>query len=892
MGALKINVNTTVTTSNAYVLNYWRVGAINASKSYVLRFSTVSTIASNVVRASIRQTLTPYANLIAAQTSTYGTGKTDHQFIFNNPTTDAAGSFLIEIAQQAGTTYIDNIGFFEATTTGQLLSANLYVNGSFENDITSLTTWSYNNNHTTEWDSTSKINATHFFTVTDALGKISTAAVNINQPLAPLTATVTATAISINGATSTVNITATGGTAPYIGVGTFNVLAGTHTFTVTDANGCTSAKTITITQPNALSVVPKYGVINCYGASTGVTFVVAGGIAPYNGNAPTTIEAGKGALKILINNTVSNAYQLNYAAIGEVSSSKNYTLKFTTTSSLSNGTLRAAIRQTGSPYNTITAYQTRTYGTAKTSHEITFIAPLNEATASFIIEIPQNSGTTFIDNIAFFESTSTGTLIGSNKYVNGDFETGITGITTYSYNNNHTATWDTTKQMGRVYYFTISDANGATNTTVVEAVEPSSALTVNVSAGTIASFGGSTTVNVVANGGSAPYTGTGTFTVTAGTYNYTVTDAFGCQLIKTITVTQPINLVSSPTTAGIKCFASSANVNVNAVGGTAPYTGTGTFVISAGKGSYKVEVNSTVGSAYVLNYWTVGAISATKNYVLRFSTTSTNTANTLRAAIRQTLSPFSNLTSYQTSNYGTERADHEFLFTAPTTSSAASFIIEIPQNAGITYIDNIAFFEATATRTLIGSNLFANGDFEAGIGSITTYSYNNNHTVSWDTMNKMARTYYFTVTDNVGATSTAIINATQPLSPLVATSIAPAITITGGTTTIKVTASGGTAPYTGTGNFVVPAGKYTYTVTDANGCTASTTFKTVQTGIKPIQSNAKPLLINTSPLQIEAYPNPSTSTFNIKIQGGTSALMQMIIVSYDGRVVYNKKNSK
>lgn len=887
-GALKINVNTTVTTSNAYVLNYWRVGAINASKSYVLRFSTVSTIASNTVRASIRQTLTPYANLIAAQTSTYGTGKTDHQFIFNNPTSDAAGSFLIEIAQQAGTTYIDNIGFFEATNTGQLLSANLYVNGSFENDITSLTTWSFNNNHTTEWDSTGKINATHFFKVTDALGKISTAAVNTNQPLAPLTATVTATAISVNGGTSTVNITATGGTAPYIGVGTFNVFAGAQSFTITDANGCAITKSITITQPNALSVVPKYGVINCYGASTGVTFVVAGGAAPYSGNTPTTIEAGKGALKIAINSTVSSAYQLNYSAIGEVSNTKNYTLRFTTTSTLSNGMLRAAIRQTLSPYSNITAYQTRTYGTAKTNHEITFIAPNSEAAASFIIEIPQNAGTTYIDNIAFFESTSTGTLVGINKYTNGDFETGINGITTYSYNNNHTATWDTTKQMGRVYYFTISDTNGATNTAVVEAVEPLSPLVVNVNAGTIASFGGSTTVTVIATGGSAPYTGTGTFTTTAGTYNYVVTDAFGCQVTKSITVTQPINLVSNATSAGIKCFGSTANVTVSAVGGTAPYTGTGNFVISAGKGSYKVEVNSTVGSAFVLNYWTVGAISATKNYVLRFSTTSTNTTNTLRAAIRQTLSPYANLTSYQTSNYGTDRADHEFLFTAPTASSAASFIIEIPQNAGITYIDNIAFFEATTTRTLVGSNLFVNGDFETGIGNITTYSYNNNHTVSWDTMNKMARTYYFTVTDNDGATATAIINATQPLSPLVATSVAPAITVTGGTTTIKVTASGGTAPYTGTGNFIVTAGKYTYTVTDANGCTATTTFKTVQTGIKPLQTAGKPLALNNKELIVEAYPNPSNATFTIQMQGGTAEPLHIAIIAYDGRVVYNK----
>lgn len=45
-----------------------------------------------------------------------------------------------------------------------------------------------------------------------------------------------------------------------------------------------------------------------------------------------------------------------------------------------------------------------------------------------------------------------------------------------------------------------------------------------------------------------------------------------------------------------------------------------------------------------------------------------------------------------------------------------------------------------------------------------------------------------------------------------------AITQTGATTTVTVAASGGVGPYTGTGTFVVSAGYYNYTITDANGC--------------------------------------------------------------------------
>jgi hypothetical protein len=60
--------------------------------------------------------------------------------------------------------------------------------------------------------------------------------------------------------------------------------------------------------------------------------------------------------------------------------------------------------------------------------------------------------------------------------------------------------------------------------------------TASAVAGTITCYGGTTTVTVSATGGTAPYTGTGTFTVGAGTYEYTVTDANGCMSTVSITV--------------------------------------------------------------------------------------------------------------------------------------------------------------------------------------------------------------------------------------------------------------------------------------------------------------------------------------------------------------------
>src|SRR5262245_44040825 len=58
---------------------------------------------------------------------------------------------------------------------------------------------------------------------------------------------------------------------------------------------------------------------------------------------------------------------------------------------------------------------------------------------------------------------------------------------------------------------------------------------------------------------------------------------------------------------------------------------------------------------------------------------------------------------------------------------------------------------------------------------------------------------------------------------VVASSDAGTILCHGGTTTVTVTATGGEEPYTGTGDFVVSAGSYSFTVTDGNGFDSVTT---------------------------------------------------------------------
>jgi hypothetical protein len=252
--------------------------------------------------------------------------------------------------------------------------------------------------------------------------------------------------------------------------------------------------------------------------------------------------------------------------------------------------------------------------------------------------------------------------------------------------------------------------------------------TVSCTATTIACNGGSATVTVTGSGGTPPLTGTGTFTRTAGTYTFTVTDANGQTGSCNVTISQPSALVASNTAGTITTVGGSANIVVTASGGTAPYSGTGTFSRTAG--TYTFTVTDANGC----------------------------TATTTRT------------------------------LTNPSPVVVTCSSTPILCNGG------------TSTITVSASG---------GTGPyLNTGSFI-----------RSAGTYTFSVTDAVGATGSCTITVTQP-TELVAAATAGTISTVGGTTSVVVTATGGTGAYTGTGTFTRGAGIHTFTVTDANGCTS------------------------------------------------------------------------
>jgi hypothetical protein len=127
---------------------------------------------------------------------------------------------------------------------------------------------------------------TYTVTVRDANNTLASNTVTIGEP-GLLSLNVIAGSISTPGGSTTVTLTAGGGTAPYSFAGPVaSVTAGTYTYTVTDSKGCTDLKTLTITEPaptSPLTIVSlSHTDITCAGAGNGKAGVsVTGGKAPY-----------------------------------------------------------------------------------------------------------------------------------------------------------------------------------------------------------------------------------------------------------------------------------------------------------------------------------------------------------------------------------------------------------------------------------------------------------------------------------------------------------------------------------------------------------------------------------------------------------------------------------
>ena len=651
-------------------------------------------------------------------------------------------------------------------------------------------------------------------------------------------------------------------------------------FLVTDNNGAIGKDTMQLTVNsqlfNAKLTTAAIETINCSGNRSTVNVTANGGTSPYIGTGSFNTDAGKGALKISFPNSISTAQTTIYFKVINIVAGKSYGLRFTTLGSMDNVQMDVTLKKFVSPFTILATAKTVSFGTSIKQHELIFTPTISDADSRVDLWLTQNSGITYLDNIAFFEVDTTGQLISNNSVPKGQFETDINAIRFWSANGNQLLERDSTSKISNINYYAVTDALGKVSTVGLPVKQSATELTAAVS------LADPHILTVSATGGTSPYTGTGTFTGKIGLNTFIVTDANGCTATTVITIS-PLTAVAveSP----VDCSGTTSSVTVTSNGGTGPYTGNGIFNTNAGKGALKISFPS-ISTTQTTIYFSVGSIVAGKSYVLRFSTLGSMDNVKMDVTLKKYVSPFTLLSTSKTSSFGTSLKQHELIFT-PTISDADSRIdLWLTQNTGITYLDNIAFFEVETTGQLVSNNLVPKGQFETDLSAVRFWSSNSNQLVQWDNSSKIGNINYYTVSDASGGIATVGLPIKQAATILTAA-------VSQSSYNLIVSAAGGTSPYTGTGTFAAKLGLNTFTVTDANGCTATTSLNVIQLSAARISVTNSPTtaaVLNTEdPLhtfKISCFPNPAINEFALIVEGKSNKKINVLVMSEDGRVVF------
>ncbi len=156
------------------------------------------------------------------------------------------------------------------------------------------------------------------------------------------------------------------------------------------------------------------------------------------------------------------------------------------------------------------------------------------------------------------------------------------GVSPYTYTWNPNVSTDSLANnlSAGNYTVTIADNNGCTYHDTIVITSPPVLTSPIVTTGVSCNGGSNGKATATAGGGVPPYTYAWTngsttdsaVDLSAGTYNLTLTDANGCTLVSTATITQPTALAVTIIGPQTICINTSGTLTANVTGGTAPYT--------------------------------------------------------------------------------------------------------------------------------------------------------------------------------------------------------------------------------------------------------------------------------------------------------------------------------
>lgn len=433
------------------------------------------------------------------------------------------------------------------------------------------------------------------------------------------------------------------------------------------------------------------------------------------------------------------------------------------------------------------------------------------------------------------------------------------------------------------YQLTVTDASGA-KTTVGVAVKEPEALSMNAQVQSPAGIGAADGKAIAqAKGGSGVYlfkwdngeTAFGAVKLAAGRHTVVVTDANGCTASATVDITENI----LPLAVGIseknkiKCAGEqSASLVAQVTGGKGPFKYTWSNPAlrddqpaNVPAGDFQLTVTDATGAS------STAGISIRQPEPLTVSITPTapaSTGNSDGKALAQTKGGSGSIVfkwdNAETSASAAKLAPGQHTLTVTDANGCTA-------TAGVNISENILPLSVNITES---SKIKCAGERSAALavqiaGGKGPFRFN------WSApalsgeqpANVPAGDFHLTVTDAAGASSTASISVSQP-QPLDLTAEVQAPASTGnadGKAGAKASGGAGAFQYkwdngeTGAAAAKLPPGKRTVTVTDANGCTASTSVEIVE--------NIQPLTASISE-KIKIKCAGEKSSVIVKVSGG------------------------
>lgn len=769
------------------------------------------------------------------------------------------GNYCVDITDDAGCkstacTQITEIPPLQVTVTAPQFvcsGANALISAQVTNGTGS---YSYSWSTGSFSNSISVQAGTYTVIATGPNGCTGTATVTVNEEPVLTVATGSDPVTCFGLSTGSVNATANGGIAPYsyswsyFGLGSTvvnNLQAGSYTVVVTDALGCNVTGTVTLTQPNPLSIsVPTKTNVSCFGGSNGSAVSnVTGGTNPYQytwstgGSSPNETNLSAGTYNVQVTDAEGCISSISFSiSQPQVLSGNITTLSPIICRDQASGSFGVSSTGGTSPYTYTWSTNPVQYGStinnlAPGSYSVTIVdANGCNASASATLTNPQALN-------AFLLNQTNVSCFGGN---NGSATVSVTGGVspyTYGWSNGNPNQTSAANLVSGSYQVNVTDALGCTQNVSFTITQPAQALSIDL--GNDQTINCLASVNILASpiGGTSPYTytwNTGSSlnninVSSSGSYSVEVTDVNGCIANDDINVA----LLGSDLSVSIQaptfvCVNGTDTVFAVVTGGNSPYTyswtngdsDTNTIV---GEGQYCVYITDNLGckvsDCVTLNE--ESAISVT-NLITKACYNSNGTISPL---VTGGINPF----SYSWSN-----------------SSTGNTLSGPPGNYSLTVSDALgcsvskpAQINATSeiSLTLLGKDNVA--CFGGNDGSISvaasggtspySYSWSNNETTSL-IYGLSVGTYSVVVADSLGCTKTFSYNITEPVSELNLNYTKEdalcylnqngeiAIQITGGTPAYSSIWNTGDTTKTVTN---LGAGAYTVYINDLNGCVKS-----------------------------------------------------------------------